>query len=149
MGRKVSRRSQHDIVLLTDSLLFLLFPCWRKKERISARYVWRVELIMTVIHYGQNQLNVPLLFLILHLNCRVYETQDRVWIPGNNFISKCACSRIARNGRKAADNQVFKGFRSLSIVLQLISTVDGVRQGCPRSEQARSLRFGQVWPVIF
>lgn len=61
--------------------------------------------IMAVINYNQNQQTISLLFLILCLNRGVCETQDRVWIPRNNFISKCTCSRIARNWRKSADRQ--------------------------------------------
>lgn len=40
------------------------------------------------------------------------------------------------------DNQIFKGLKCPSVVLQLILTVGSMREGCPRSEQARSLRFG-------
>lgn len=43
-----------------------------------------------------------------------------------------------------ADNPIFKGLKSPSVVLQLILAVRGARERCPRSEQARSLRFGQV-----
>lgn len=58
---------------------------------------------MAVIHYKQNQLAISLLFLIL--NCGVRETQDGVCIPRNNLISRCSCSKIARNWRKSAQGQ--------------------------------------------
>lgn len=94
-----------------------------------------VEFIMAVIHYGQNQLNISLLFLILHLNRWVYETRDRVWIPGNTFISNMHVGELPGIGEKVqADNPIFKGLKSPSIVWQLISAVGGAREGCPRSE---------------
>lgn len=42
------------------------------------------------------------------------------------------------------DNLIFTGLKSLSVVLQLFSRVGGVREGCPRSEQGRSLSFAHI-----
>lgn len=63
---------------------------------------------------------------------------------GTASVPNAHVAQLPGTGEKEQTKSCFKGLKSPSIMLQFILAVGGKREGCPRSDQARSLSFGDI-----